>query len=118
MNTHFVAKWLLALGWLILLPSFPLHLAIAVIVNHEQAFYVGGISAIYITTFITGITSITQTFPFALGFSVSRRDYFLGTVGTYTLVSAVSATILVIIALIEKFASPKLRSHGGSYRLF
>lgn len=101
-NIHLVAKWLLALGWLIVLPSFILHWAIAAMVNHDQTIYVGGVSPVYITAFITGITSTIQTFPFALGFSATRRDYFLGTVGTYTLASALSATILVIMALIEK----------------
>lgn len=101
-NTHFLGKWLLALGWLIALPSFLVNFTIAVMVNHEQAFYVGGFCTIYLTTFITGITSFTQTFPFALGFSASRRDYFIGTAGTYTFVSAVSAALLVVMTLVEK----------------
>lgn len=102
MSTHFAGRWMLALGWLIMLPSFLLHLAIAVIVGYEQAFYVGGTAALYLTTFIMGVTSLIQTFPFALGLSASRRDYFLGTVGTYALVSAVSAVVLIILTVIEK----------------
>lgn len=62
----------------------------------------GGISAYYVYLFVLGIVILRETFPFSIGFSVSRKDYFWGNLQTISFVSAINSALLVILALIEK----------------
>ncbi|SDN15660.1 hypothetical protein SAMN05660642_04165 [Geodermatophilus siccatus] len=39
----------------------------------------GGVSALYITVLVVFVQAVTQLMPFAMGISLSRRSYFLGT---------------------------------------
>lgn len=101
---YFRDRWQLLMGWVILLSGFLINLAIAIAVrgSHEEAFQNGGVIGIYIVSFVVGIVSVAQMFPFAIGFSVSRKNYILGTAVTYTLVSASTAVILTLLSLAEK----------------
>ncbi|GEL20449.1 hypothetical protein [Pseudonocardia asaccharolytica] len=38
--------------------------------------YIGALISIYIAMMVTHLQTMTQTFPFALGLSVTRRDFF------------------------------------------
>lgn len=67
-----------------------------------QPLYTGGLSYFLIYFMVVGITSLVFTFPFALSFSIRRKDYFLGTIAMIVSVSAISAIILTLLALIEK----------------
>lgn len=51
--------------------------------------------------FLLGIVSLNDTFPFALGFSVRRTDYVLGTTVMAVTVSAVAAVLLLLFSLLE-----------------
>ena len=39
----------------------------------------GGVSALYITVLVVFVQTVTQLMPFAMGISLSRRSFFLGT---------------------------------------
>ena len=51
--------------------------------------------------FVGGIMSLTDTFPFALGFGVRRTDYVLGTTVMAVEVSAVTAVLWLLCSLLE-----------------
>jgi hypothetical protein len=61
----------------------------------------GSISSIYAYFLVTGIITIKETFPFAVGLSIRRKDYMLGSIVTAALVSTESALLLVLLRAIE-----------------
>jgi hypothetical protein len=63
--------------------------------------YAGGWVYICVIMFVVGIVTLNDTFPFALGFSVRRTDYVLGTTGMAVAVSAVAAVLLLLCSLLE-----------------
>lgn len=85
--------------WLIMLSSFIINLVISSFVDGPVNS--GGIISIYIYMFVVGIVIPAQTFPFALGMSVSRKDYFLGTSAMIILTSVGSAVLLFLLGLTE-----------------
>jgi hypothetical protein len=95
-------SWYL-LPWIILSSSFIINLIISFFV--ETPIYTGGIGSIYVYMFVAGIIVAAQTFPFALGFSVRRTDFFLGTMGFAILISAVNTLFLLLFSFIERQTS-------------
>ncbi|MGR0318947.1 hypothetical protein [Agromyces sp. ZXT2-3] len=51
---------------------------------------------------VVGVQAISYTFPFALGFGATRRDYWLGTGLMFALVSVVNAAAIATLLLIER----------------
>jgi hypothetical protein len=86
------------LPWIILGSSFFVNYLISFFVDEMET---GGLASIYIFMFIAGIIVLSQTFPFALGFSVRRTDYFLGTALTFIVVSVVTSLGLVLLSVTE-----------------
>jgi hypothetical protein len=62
----------------------------------------GGIAFIWIYTLVMAVQSVNQTFPLALGFGATRRDYLLGTGALFTLVSVGFALLVATMAMIER----------------
>ncbi len=61
----------------------------------------GGLASIYITALAFGAVAIAQQFPFALGLSVTRRE-FAAALGLFTLVqAALYAVLLVTLQAVE-----------------
>lgn len=87
--------------WCILLFSLAINLFIGLLLNRQKAIYTGGLSSIYIFMFVLGILTLRDTFPFALGFSVRRIDYLLGTIVMVLATSLMSALLLFLLSLIE-----------------
>lgn len=92
--------WFLS-PWCIVLTSFLINLFIALLVGAKTGIYTGGLSSIYIFLFVMGIIILNDTFPFALGMSVRRTDYYLGTLAMALLAGTVNALLLCLMALIE-----------------
>lgn len=63
--------------------------------------YNGAILSIFIYMMVVAIQSINLTFPFALGFSITRRDFYLGTSLLFLLLSAGNAILMTILATLE-----------------
>jgi len=100
---HSRDKWgWLYVPWIICLSSFLINLIVGFAVPGQEAFYTGGISSIFVYLFVMGIVAPNQTFPFALGMSASRKDYFLGTTAAAVLFSAGNAVLLLLLSLIEQ----------------
>ncbi len=89
------------LPWGIVLSSFLINVIIGVVLGGNTPIYTGGLSSIYIYMLVVGAATLKETFPFALGFSVRRRDYYLGTLLMIIGVSAISALLIWLLALIE-----------------
>jgi hypothetical protein len=86
--------------WIIVISSFLINLMIAVLVNNK-AIYSGGVAAIYVYMLVLGIVTLNQTFPFAIGFSIRRRDYFYGTTAMVFLTSLIFTVLLSLLSVIE-----------------
>ena len=64
--------------------------------------YGGASSFIFIYMLIVAIQTITLTFQYALGYGVTRRDFYLGSSLTFVLLSLMYALGLTILAEIER----------------
>lgn len=93
------------LPFIILGSSFFINLIISALIDEEGGLYTGGLSSIYIYTSIIAMITVNQTFPFALGFSVTRKDYFFGTAATAVLVSAITGAVLYLLSTLENATS-------------
>jgi hypothetical protein len=63
--------------------------------------YSGALFYIFVYMLVLGIQAVAFTFPFALGFSVTRRDFWLGSALTFIMLSAAYSAILTVLAAVE-----------------
>lgn len=61
-----------------------------------------------------GVQALTLTFPFSQGLSITRRTFFVGTVGTFSLLALVMAVLYFLLALGEEATN----GWGGGARAF
>ena len=90
---------------LVLGASFLIALAIYAILYSsgvEGPYYGGGAQAPLWYFGVVGIQALTLTFPFSQAMSVTRREFYLGTLLTAMLTSLILAVIFVIGGLIER----------------
>lgn len=98
--------------WLIIGAIFALSFGIWVIVyaniSPEDAAnastglqYSGANSWIFVYMMVIAVQAMNLTFPLALGYGVTRRDFYLGTSLTFVLLAAMYAVGLTILAQIE-----------------
>ncbi|MGA7205613.1 MAG: hypothetical protein WBX27_13385, partial [Specibacter sp.] len=67
----------------------------------EGAKYSGAGQAVMWYFFALGLQSMSLTFPFSQGLSISRRNFFLGTVGLFAVVAAVVSGLYVVLGYVE-----------------
>lgn len=126
----------IALPWIILgfifLVNFAIWLIIAVSAGPGQlggTKWTGSVFYIYVYLGIVAMMCMNQTFQFALGFSVTRRDYYLGTSLMFVIHSAVFAAALTTLSYLEEatggwwlgghmFAATYFTSGGPAVRFF
>ena len=89
------------LPWIIVGISFSINVIIAVLVGGKAPIYTGGLSSIYIYMLVAGSIAVAGTFPFAIGFSGRRTDYFLGTAAIAAATSAAWALLIWLFSFIE-----------------
>ncbi|WP_348786920.1 hypothetical protein [Leifsonia sp. NPDC080035] len=65
----------------------------------------GGGFYIFVYMLVVGIQVITATFPFALGYSVTRRDFSLGSGLTFLLLSAGYAIGFAALSVVEEWTN-------------
>lgn len=91
--------------WAIVLSSFAINLAVwglgDVADNSPGDGSTGGLASLYVTVLIVFIQAVTQMFPFALGLSLSRRDFYLGTALTAGLQAVGYGVALTLLAAVE-----------------
>lgn len=98
--------------WLITFVIFGLNLAVWNIVAQAaggvenldpDAFqYNGGILWIVVFMMVVGVQAMSLTFPFALGFAVTRRDFFWGSALYFVLLTVLYSTGLTALAWLER----------------
>ena len=90
------------LPWGILAFTFLVNVVIfSLVPAPPEGFYTGSLLSIYIFMIVLGVLSMTKTVPFAFTLGVSRRTYYLGTVGLAVATSAVWAALLTALWAIE-----------------
>jgi hypothetical protein len=67
--------------------------------------YNGASFYLYVYMLVVAIQAMSRTFPFALGFSVTRRDYYLGTSLAFLIYSIGYGAALTLLAYIEEWTS-------------
>ncbi|MFD1953994.1 hypothetical protein ACFSL6_07295 [Paenibacillus thailandensis] len=102
MRMHYRDKW----SWflipvIILFASFAINLLIGYLVQEEEGMRSGGVTSVYVYAFIAGIIAPSQTFSFAIGLSVRRRDFFWGTACTMAVFSFTAAAMLTVLSFVE-----------------
>ncbi|MCJ0903658.1 ABC transporter permease [Rhodococcus sp. ARC_M6] len=103
LRLHTVA-WPLLIAWPvgILLVSFLISFTIYAIVGNEQdEGFTGSVFSAYGFVLAFYLQSMAQTFPFALGLSVTRREFFTATAVMAVAQSAVFATVLFLLSIVE-----------------
>lgn len=64
--------------------------------------YSGSTTYFFVYIMVLAVQAISVTFPFALGYGVTRRDYYLGTALTFVGLSAMFSVGLTILSVIEE----------------
>lgn len=111
---HFANPWnTIALPWIILGAIFLANLAIWAVIFWSATSsgdkrdiadgmqYSGSTFYIFVYMLIVAVQAINITFPFALGYGVTRRDYYLGTALNFVILSAMYSIGLTILSIIE-----------------
>lgn len=88
------------LPWVIMLFSFLINLLIRVLIGGETV-YTGGLATIYVFMFVSTLVSAVQMFPFSLGLSIRRMDFFMGTFIFIAMISVFSSVVLVVLSSLE-----------------
>lgn len=90
--------------WAVLITIFALIVFFSIFVfDTEETVYIGsGMSAVWVYFFIAGTLQLAGTFRFALGLSVTRREYFASTVMFWLLMTAGTGVIQMVGYLLER----------------
>lgn len=86
---------------IILFSVFLLNFFISLFISSDEKAYTSGASYILVYMLVMGIIVVAQTFPYAIGMSIRRKDYFFGTVVMGVAVNILYSIILVILSAIE-----------------
>lgn len=62
----------------------------------------GASSFIFVYMLVVAVQAINLTFPFAQGYSVTRRDFYLGSALTFVGLSALYALVITILGVLER----------------
>lgn len=86
---------------LILGSSFLLSLAIFALIPVDEDKFGGGSQAPLWYFLVLGVQSMTLVFPFSQGLSISRRSFYLGTLGLFSLMAACMTALYLLGGVIE-----------------
>lgn len=100
----------LVLPWIILVSILLMNVAIWALVTYaaggdlvDDPFqWNGALTFVYVYLGIAAIQAMSITFPFALGYGVTRRDFYLGSSVTFVLLAVIYATGLTLLGAIER----------------
>ncbi|SNS87119.1 hypothetical protein SAMN04488107_4089 [Geodermatophilus saharensis] len=90
--------------WGIALLSFCVNLALWATVGvgeESPGATTGGVASLYITVLVVFVQSVTQIMPFAMGMSLSRRTFYLGTALAAVGVALAYGAVLAVLAAVE-----------------
>lgn len=99
---HFLVKQTFVwMPLIIFAGAVALSLAIVALIPADGVILVGANQAPLWYFFAIGLLALHRTFPFSQALSITRRDFWLGTIGAGTLTSAALATLFLVGGLIE-----------------
>ncbi|MCD1269878.1 hypothetical protein B5M43_013710 [Microbacterium sp. MEC084] len=87
---------------IILAGTVLLNVMIVALVPGDGPTYSGGAQAPLWYFLYVGISSLTLTFPFSQAMSLTRREFYLGTVVAAALTGGMLATLFVLLGLVER----------------
>jgi len=90
--------------WGIVTLSFVLNLAIWGVIGvgeESPGAFTGGLLSLYITVLVVFIQSVTGLMPFAMGMSLSRRTFYLGTAVAAVLTALAYGAVLSVLTSLE-----------------
>lgn len=112
---HLVDGWTyIGIPWIIVGFAFVISIIISNIIGFATGNGLGGAEATESQRYswavlapqwyliVVAVQSISVSFPFALGFSVTRREFYLGTSLLFVLISAFNAVAFTLLTQIEK----------------
>jgi len=93
----------LGIPWLVVGISFAINVAVWHLTpaGEDDGGFTGGVLALYITVLIMFVQSVTQLLPFAMGISISRRTFYLGTALVVVVQSLLYGLALATLSVIE-----------------
>lgn len=90
--------------WMIVGISFAINVAIwgvGDLASQASSANTGGLASLYITVLVVFIQAVTQMFPFAMGLSLTRRAFYLGTALVAAAQAVGYALALTVLAAME-----------------
>jgi hypothetical protein len=89
--------------WLVVGISFAINVAVWHLTpaGADDGGFTGGVLALYITILVMYVQSVTQILPFAMGISISRRTFYLGTALVVVIESLLYGLALAVLVTIE-----------------
>jgi len=102
---HLLQKIFVAipLAWLGFIFAVELAILAAIPVSsHTPQRYMGGLATVFVIAFVMGTVSVAQSLPFGLTLGLTRRTYYLGTVGLGLAMAAVYGLGLTLLQAIER----------------
>lgn len=87
--------------WSILAAVFVIGNAPLIISDQETVHNIGGIISIYVFFIVIGLTMLKNSFPFSLGMSATRKEYFVGAVLTWITMAFVSSLLQLLFYFVE-----------------
>lgn len=85
--------------------SLVISMLIMTLIPGDAPKYGGGSQAPLWVLMVVGIQSLTLSFPFSQALSLTRREFYLGTVVAASLTAAMLATAFVVIGLLEQLTT-------------
>src|SRR5690606_4779794 len=108
-------KWsLIYIPSIILFSSFFVNIIVSFLLPSNEPFYTGRISSVMVYMFVFGILSIARLFPFAIGLSVRRSDFFTANV----IMGLISSTILAVLLDICSVSENSTNGWGNPLHFF
>ncbi|SEP30040.1 hypothetical protein [Trujillonella endophytica] len=96
---------MLGIPWLVAGISFAINLALFGLTDAgadmEGGGFTAGVASLYITVLIVFVQAVTQLLPFAMGLSLSRRTFYLGTALVAVVQSLCYGVVLAALVAVE-----------------
>lgn len=103
MRMQLMNKWtFIGIPLVIVVGAFALSWVIWSLIPYQDAKYSGGSQAVMWYFFVLGIQALTLTFPFSQGLSISRKAFFGGTVGLFSIIALITAVSYYLLGLVER----------------
>lgn len=109
---HFSNKWqTIGVPWLAVSVIFLANFVIWWLITSAQqpddatSSYNGASAYLFVYMLVVAIQAMSRTFSFALGFSVTRRDYYRGTLLAFVLYSVSYGAALTLLSYVEEWTN-------------